>query len=291
MSYHSTLLVCICSCYTYSIIYFNTCLIIDSVQRMFISYHIHMFWSISIYIHCIIHVCTYLSSICTDKLYLLFKLVIFVIICIIIIYWLISFSKDTIGTPIAGRFELNKSWGVPELTHLQVKQNDAWWHCRFLDPMTSGSRGLSTNRWMLVWLLYHYLLTASKPWISRLYVNLRSEKNVPWSFDVHPALYHPFSCRNYEINQPVCRNGLRGFFGTFLLCVEVLQKVLWRKTVRVLPLIVCVIVQAQHPWVVCIGFHSFTPQMSNDLLGGVPDIEICRVRPDMKDVCWVYLCL
>lgn len=81
----------------------------------------------------------------------------FVIICIIIFYWWIIefiFYLNTIGTPIAGPFQLNKSWGIcPEFTQ--------WLLGAELKPLG-------------YWLLYHCLLTASKPWIWKGCMSLTS---------------------------------------------------------------------------------------------------------------------
>lgn len=192
-----------------------------------------------------VHIC----FLYTDELYLLFNRVFFVIICIIFYWWIIKFIfyLNTIGTPIAGPFQLNKSWGIcPEFPQ--------WLLGAELKPL--GLQAPSVGCWY--WLLYHCLLTASKPWIWKGCMSLTSGSYITLFFGV--GLWNRLKLWEILINQPVCRNGIhgrRGFFGALnLLCVEVLQKVLWRKTVRVLPLIVWVIVQAQHPWVVCTGFHS-----------------------------------
>lgn len=124
-------------------------------------FYIHMFWSISISIYiytlydsCILYIFVfyiqmnyiYCSTVCF-----------FVIICIIIFYWWIIefiFYLNTIGTPIAGPFQLNKSWGIcPEFTQ--------WLLGAELKPLG-------------YWLLYHCLLTASKPWIWKGCMSLTS---------------------------------------------------------------------------------------------------------------------
>ena len=154
----------------------------------------------------------------------------------------------------------------------------------------------STKRWMLVLITVPLFADSFQAMdLKRLYVTYIRQ------------LYHPFlwvgTMKSSKIMgnpyfQPtsMVRNGIHGIFSVSLGTlkppgpVEVLQKVrTWRKTVRVLPLIVWVIVQAQHPWSFGFGFHGF--QIWNDLLRGVPDIEIYNVQPDMKDVCWLYLCL
>lgn len=168
MSYHSTLLVCVCSWYTYSIIYLYTCLLIDYGQRTYILYtYVLIDIYIYIYIHCIIHVlCTYLFSVYRWIIFVVQPCVFLSLSVLLFFYWWIIkfiFYLNTIGTPIAGPFQLNKSWGIcPEFTQ--------WLLGAELKPL--GLQEPSVGCWY--WLLYHCLLTASKPWIWKGCMSLTS---------------------------------------------------------------------------------------------------------------------
>lgn len=173
------------STYTHVIPQYSTCLCLFLI---YVQYHlfIYMFtdrlWAthvyfiyicfdrylyLYIYIHCIIHVlCTYLFSVYRWIIFVVQPCVFLSLSVLLFFYWWIIkfiFYLNTIGTPIAGPFQLNKSWGIcPEFTQ--------WLLGAELKPL--GLQEPSVGCWY--WLLYHCLLTASKPWIWKGCMSLTS---------------------------------------------------------------------------------------------------------------------